>query len=231
MKSWADFKSVLPYASDLFGVFQPLLRWKSRVIDNRFENVRNGRYSNLAEQARSSQRAPLRGQLERQSSAELATDTGRQAPSISDLNPVAFVSEVQPPLAPDIDCGIARLLQRDIGSNPPKDWRCVITTELMTMRLEKFKTIVTQPAELQKFPDIDDYVQTFAEVIGSSDQTLPVQALFEKEARICSYLTFLARHKPTQLNELFFTAPQDDNPPASLEPIAAHRRLAGHQTY
>jgi hypothetical protein len=120
MKSWVDYKSILYYASGFFGVYQPLLRWKSRVIDNRFENVRNGRYSNLAEQARSSQRAPLRGQLERQSSAELATDTGRQAPSISDLNPVAFVSETQPPLPPTIDCGIARLLQREIGSNPPR---------------------------------------------------------------------------------------------------------------
>ena len=231
MKSWADFKSILPYASDLFGVYQPLLRWKSRVIDNRFEKFRNGRYPNLAEQARSSQRAPLQGQLERPSSAELATDTERQAASISDPKQVAFVSEAQPPLAPDIDCGIARLLQRDIGSNPPGDWRRLITTESMTMRLEKFKTIVTQPAELQNFPDIAAYVQSFTDAIGGSDQTLLVPALFEKEARISSYLIFLARHKPTQLNELFFTAPQAENHPASLEPIATHRRLAGHQSY
>ena len=189
MKSWADLKSFLPYAIDLFGVYQPLRRWKLRIIDNLFDKFPNALYPNLAAQARSSQRAPLQGQLERQSSAELVTDTGRQAPSISDPKPVAFVSEVQPPLAPTIDCGIARLLQRDIGSDPPRDWGRLITTASMTTRLEKLKTIVAQPAELQNFPDIADYVQSFTEAIGTSDQDQLMQSLFEKEARLSGFLT------------------------------------------
>jgi len=107
------------------------------------------------------------------------------------------------------------LLQRDIGSNPPRDWGRLITTESMTTRLEKLKTIVAKPAELQNFPDIADYAQSFTQANGTSDQTLLMQSLFDKEACISSYLTFLARHKPTQLNELFFTAPQADNRPAA----------------
>ena len=65
MKSWADFKVIMPYANDLFGVYQPLLRWKSLIIGNRFDKFRNAIFPNLAGQARSSQRAPLQVQLDR----------------------------------------------------------------------------------------------------------------------------------------------------------------------
>ena len=32
MGSFDDFKGILPYASEIFGVYQPLLGWKSRRI-------------------------------------------------------------------------------------------------------------------------------------------------------------------------------------------------------
>lgn len=216
MKSPADIKGIMPYAGSLFGIYQLLRRWTFHIVGNRFDEFRTARSPNHSEQARPPQRAPLQGQLEQQSSAELATDTGRQTPSISDPKAVAFDSEVQPLVPTNIDCGVARMLQRDIGNNPPRDWRRLITTESMTTRLEKLRTIVAKPAELQNFPDIAAYVQSFTEAIGGSDHPLLVQALFEKETRISSYLTFLARHKPTQLNELFFTRPQAENGPASL---------------
>jgi len=215
MKSWADFKGIQPYASELSGIYQLLLRWKSRIIGNRFDKFRNALYPNLAEQALSSQRAPLQVQLDRVTRAELATNTGRRALSISDLKSVAFVSEVQPHLEPTIDCGIARLLQREFGSKPPEDWGRLITTESMTTRLENLKTIVSEPTELQNFPDIADYVQSFTHTIGTSDQTQLGQSLFDKEARVSGYLIFLARHKPTQLNDLFFKAPPDEYPPTA----------------
>jgi len=211
MKSPADFKGIVPFASEMLGIYQPLRRWKFRIIGNRFEKFRNALNPKLAEQARSSQRAPLQGQLDRHTGADLAADTGRQAPTISDPKPMAFISEAQPPLAPDIDCGIARLLQRDLGSNPPRDWGCLITTASMTARLEMLKAIVAKPDELQNFPEIADYVQSFGQAIGSSDQKLVVKSLLEKEARIAGFLLFLARHKPSQLNEIFITAPQADN--------------------
>jgi hypothetical protein len=31
MKSFDDYKGILPYASQLFGIYQPLLGWKSRI--------------------------------------------------------------------------------------------------------------------------------------------------------------------------------------------------------
>jgi hypothetical protein len=215
MKSWTDFKVILPNTSEFFGIYQPLLCWKSRIIGNRFDKFRNALSRNLPYQTRSWQRAPSQVQLDRVTHAEPATNSVSQALPISDLRPDVSVSAVQPQLAPTIDCGVARLLQRDIGSNPPRDWRSLITTESMMTRLEKLKTIVAKPAELQNFPDIADYVHSFTHAIGTSDHTVLVQSLLDKEARVSSFLLFLSRHQPTQLNELFFTAPQADNCPAA----------------
>ena len=173
---------------------------------HRFDKFRDAILPYLAGQARSSQRAPLQVQLDRVTSTELATNTGHQALSISDLKPIVIVSEVQPPLPPDIDCGIARLLQRDIGSDLAPDWKRLITTESMTALLERLKIIVAKSTELQNFPDIADYVQSFTRGIATSDQALVMQSLFNKEARVSSFLLFLSRHKPSQLNDLFFTA-------------------------
>ena len=64
---------------------------------------------------------------------------------------MAFISKAPPPLTPDIDCGVAGLLQRDLGSTPPRDWGRLITTASMTTRLEKLKAIVAKPDELQDF--------------------------------------------------------------------------------
>ena len=215
MKSWTDFKVILPTTNEFFGIYQPLLGWKSRIIGNRFDKFRIALFRDLVDRARASQRGPAQVQLDRVTHSEPATDSGSQALPISD--PKADVSgrAMQPQLAPTIDCGVARLLQRDIGSNPPRDWRSVITTESMTTRLEKLKIIVAKPRELQKFPDIADYVQSFTHGIATNDHTLLVQSLLDKEARVSSFLLFLSRHQPSQLNELFFTASQADNFPAA----------------
>jgi hypothetical protein len=210
MKSWTDFKVILPTTNEFFGIYQPLLGWKSRIIGNHFDKFRIALFRNLVHRARSSQREPAQVQLERVTHAETSNDSGNQALPIRDLMPGVFGCALQPQLASTIDCGVARLLQRDIGSNPPRDWRSVITTELMTTRLEKLKIIVAKPRELQKFPDIADYVQSFTRGIAANDHTLLMQSLLDKDARVSSFLLFLSRHQPSQLNELFFTAAQVD---------------------
>jgi len=217
MKSWTDFKVILPNTNEFFGVNQPLLDWKSRIFGNRFDNFRIALICNLVNRARASRREPARVQPDRVTDAETASDSGNQALPIKDLVPEVSGSALQPQLAPTIDCGVARLLQRDIGSNPPRDWRSVITTESMTTRLEKLKIIVAKPRELQNFPDIADYVQSFthANAKEACDRALIVKSLLDKEARIASFLLFLSRHQPTQLNDLFFTAPHADNCPVA----------------
>ena len=214
MKSPGDLTGTLPHMNDSFGFDQPVRRWKSRLFGDRLERFRGALNPKLAEHAGSPQPVPLQVELDRVTGARLAIDTEQQSLNGSDRAPVAAVNEAQPRLEPTIDCGIARLLQRDIGNNPPREWSRLITSDSMTKLLERLKTIVAKPAELQNFPDIADYVRSFSHGIGTSDQTLVMQSLFDKETRVSSFLLFLSRHKPSQLNDLFFTAPAADNRPA-----------------
>lgn len=210
MKSRSDCNDTLPYAPDFFGINQPFLRWKSRIIGNRFERFRNALYAKPALQARDSQPASLQAQLDGRTATAGAAAEGHEVLATGDLKSAAQVTKQLPPLEPAIDCGIARLLQRNIGSNPPPDWGNLITSDSMATLLERLKTIVAKPNELQNFPEIADYVQSFTQATGASDRTLVMESLLNKEARVSSFLLFVARHKPTQLNELFFTAPQAD---------------------
>ena len=206
MKSWTDFKVILPNSQMNSSEFTSPY-WagkKPRIIGNHFDKFRIALFRNQAYRARSSQRGPAQVQLDRMTHSKPATDSGSQALPISD--PKADVSgrAMQPQLAPTIDCGVARLLQRDIGSNPPGNWRSVITTESMTTRLWKLKIIVTKPRELQKFPDIADYVQSFTHGIATNDHTLLVQSLLDKEARVSSFLLFLSRHQAQPVERIIF---------------------------
>ena len=45
------FTGTLPYASELFGVYQPLLGWKSRMIGSRYNGARRALYGSLAARA------------------------------------------------------------------------------------------------------------------------------------------------------------------------------------
>ena len=171
-------------------------------------------FPNLAGQARWSQRAPLHVQLDRVTSTELATDTG--ASSAENQRPQAGC-HCQRSAARSAnryrlrDCSVVTTGHRQ---QPVAGLERRITTESMTTWLERLKIIVAKPTELQNFPEIADYVQRFTQGIATSDQALAMQSLFNKEVRVSSFLLFLSRHKPSQLNELFLTAPPADHRPA-----------------
>lgn len=205
MKSPADFTGVMPYSNGFFGIYQPLLNWKSRIFGKYYyDKFRRARLGALVERAQPAEAAPL----DRLTNAGSAIESAAQALGCGVQEPVAAARDALPRLDPSIDCGIARLLQRDIGNNPPPDWSRLITPELMTKRLEQLKTMVAKANELPNFPDIAEYVQNFAQAAGSSDQSLVMQSLLNREARVSSFLLFVSRHKPSQLNDLFLTAPQ-----------------------
>src|SRR5260370_37645 len=129
MKSWNDYKGILPYASELFGIYQPLLGWKSRLTGKRFDRFRKLLYRNIAEQALTTLRAPVTVRLDR---AVNASAVGRLPVRIDNLKPIAFYTDWQPYISPTIDSGVARLMQPDLGDTPPKDWKRIVTTEGMT---------------------------------------------------------------------------------------------------
>src|SRR5947199_7797207 len=98
-------------------------------------------------------------------------------------------------------------MQADLGDTPPKDWKRIVTTEGMTSLLDKVKTIVTTPGELQSYPALADYLETFTAAIGVRDQAEVLQAFFDKEARVTGYVIFLAQHTPNQLRSYSLKSP------------------------
>src|SRR5215208_4677528 len=182
MKSWDDYKGILPYASELFGIYQPLLGWKSRLTSKRFDRFRNRLYRRIAEETLTTVRAPLQVQVDRMArSTNAAANVARAVVRIDNLKPLTFFTETQPYLSQMIDSGVARLLLQDIGSKPPTDWKEIVTTDRMTTLLEKLKEIVTTPGELQDFPEVADYLESFSATLGTRDQATLLQAFFDKE--------------------------------------------------
>lgn len=51
MKTFDDYKGILPYASELFGIYQPLLGWRSNIILKRYERARSAHYDRMAARA------------------------------------------------------------------------------------------------------------------------------------------------------------------------------------
>jgi hypothetical protein len=205
MKSWDDYKGILPYASELFGIYQPLLGWRSSLTGKRFDRFRNLLYRNIAEQALTTLRAPLKVSVDR---AVDANAVARLPVRIDDLKPITFYTDWQPYLAPTIDSGVARLMQPDLGNSPPDDWKAIVSSDRMASLLDKVKTIVTTPGELQNHAAVADYFETFMGAVGVRDQAQVLQAFFDKEARITGYMIFLAQRTPNQLTDLFFKEPK-----------------------
>jgi hypothetical protein len=63
MGSFDDYKGILPYASELFGIYQPLLGWKSQIIQKRYERFRSSLYAELAARTLVTARAPVQIKL------------------------------------------------------------------------------------------------------------------------------------------------------------------------
>jgi hypothetical protein len=51
MASFDEFKGILPYASELFGIYQPLLGWRSHRTAERYQRFRVSLYNELAARA------------------------------------------------------------------------------------------------------------------------------------------------------------------------------------
>src|SRR6266508_242369 len=106
MSSIEEHKGTLPYASELFGIYQPLLGWKSRIIANRYERIRSSLYSELATRALINVRAPVKVEL-RDTRADVVTSPlGRLAFEVSELAPADLDPGVEPHVATAIDSGI-----------------------------------------------------------------------------------------------------------------------------
>jgi hypothetical protein len=200
MKSFTDYKGILPYASELFGIYQPLLGWKSKIITERYQRVRATLYNELASRAMVGARTSIQVQL---------NDTRTSAPSVAvtQLTPFDFGRAVEPRVSNAIDSGIARMIISDVGIKPPSDWSTIITAAHVDALLKQFQSIVSSPGELLKRPDLSAYVDAFSKSYTQTQTQTLFEDLFAKECKVAGYLLFLAQHAPSSLGALFFQTP------------------------
>lgn len=207
MKDLSAYTGTLPYASELFGIYQPLLGWKSNITARRIELSRQRAYSAIAEKVLNQIRAPITVHAE----GERDTLAGRFLNAqftVEGLKPTDLEPGMQPILSSSIDSGVARLLREHIGNEPPRDWQELVNPDRMTQLLERLQKILTEPEQLGKRPEIATYVDSFVATLGKQDRPTLLRALFDKESRIAGYLIFLAQHAPSQLTPLFFRLPK-----------------------
>lgn len=206
MGSFDGFKGVLPYASEIFGVYQPLLGWKSKRTAARYARVREALYTELAAKALANSRARVEVSLREAPAGTGISLAPRTALTVTNLEPLDLSLSTAPRISATVDSGVARLLARELGPQPPVDWTAVVNTDRITALLKKLQEIVTT-SEIGNFPELREYVDAFMKAHGGRDPKAAALELFGRESKIAGYLLFLAKHTPTSLEPLFFATP------------------------
>jgi hypothetical protein len=209
MTSLNDYKGMLPYASELFGIYQPLLGWKSQIIQRRYDRFRSSLYTEFASRALIGSAAPVQIRMANGGRNVFAHSSSEFSFDISNLKPVDFTRSSEPYVSSSIDSATTRMIVKDLGPLPPKDWRDIISPQRMDDLLNKLKDILSHPGELQQYPDLKDYVDNFVSTHdpGTEAQAL-LQDLFAKECKISGYLLFLSQHAASNLTALFYRSPK-----------------------
>src|SRR5689334_3100992 len=153
MTSFDDYKGIEPYASELFGIYQPLLGWRSQIIAKRYDRVRSSLYDKLASRTLVASRAPVRV-TSRDAAATALHANAALSFEVTKLAPLDLDRSSEPHVATAIDTGIARMILGEIGNKPPKDWTAIVTEAHVSELLKTFAGIVRDPAELEKHSEL-----------------------------------------------------------------------------
>ena len=208
-----QFKGTLPYSSELFGIYQPLLGWKSKITAERYDQGVAKMYDALGSKYLKAAAAPVQVTL-----GDVRGLEGRGGFEVEGLEPLRLPDEPRPRVAAAIQSGVAQLVSEEVGNRLPVDWENELTYDRVNERLERLQRILQSPEELERHPAVEAYVQSFVAELGSErDPERALTALFDKEARIAGYLVFLAQHSPSALNQLFF--------PQQLDALSAVTRV------
>src|SRR5690348_2117192 len=196
------FTGTLPYASELFGIYQPLLGWKSKIIASRYESNVIKAYDAVA---RRYLNAATSGVSVTVNADRILAVRGAMQFEVDALRPLRLPEAGRPRVAASIQSGIALLVAESVGGEPPPDWAPVLTYERATELLSDLQRIVRDPQDIARHPGMKEYVDGFVQSLGPDREAARVlTALFDKEARTAGYLVFLAEHSPSALTQLFF---------------------------
>ncbi len=204
------FTGTLPYASELFGIYQPLLGWRSKLTEARYQRHVLRGYDAVARRTLNSVASPVRV-LVPENSGPLVPSRGIPF-EISDLVPARLYWE-GPRVASSVQSGLAQLVAEELGDGPPEDWRDLLSGTAVGDRLAELRRVYADGELLERHPGVRTYLYSFIAGVGDQrDAQHVVSGLFDKESRIAGYLAFLADNLPSTLTHLFFPA---RNGPAS----------------
>ncbi|MEV0774068.1 hypothetical protein [Nocardia salmonicida] len=201
-----NYKGTLPYASEQFGIYQPLLGWVSNRTKNRYSAQRSMIYDTVAVKTANRPREPVELHAER----DAITTHGRLVIPrfrVENLQPMSFDQSTPPRLDPSIDCAVSRLFinRLDHSGPPERMWADTMTPDQMSNLLHEIQDMLNDSQRLEANPSILAYLQRFHAQLGPDvDSEAMLRDFFDKETRIAGYLIFLSQHNPEKLTELLF---------------------------
>src|SRR3954447_21335451 len=112
-------KGTLPYSSELFGIYQPLLGWKSKQTAERFERQAGPAFDAVGSKFLTSIAAPV--QVALRDFTRGVEGRRRAVFEVENLAPVSL--DRQGARVPSwVQSGTAQLLANGRGDEPPRDW-------------------------------------------------------------------------------------------------------------
>jgi len=195
------FKGTLPYASELFGIYQPLLGWKSRMTEDRMARSQDSVIRSFSERVISRTRSDVNVQL---------VSGGFTVTNLAVLDVIS--THFVPRVGRKIDSIIARVMagQLPVDRKPTADqWRTLLDRELLNKELQRSQDRVERYLAQNTTnipPDVLTYIQKAADRLRWRDASTPqiLKALLDREVAICTYLHWLSRNKPEVLDTLFY---------------------------
>jgi hypothetical protein len=198
------YKGSLPYASELFGIYQPLLGWKSQITLQRYARARESLYADLVRRSLSGRSAAVTVRLTDTRTGAHDNPLARLAFDVEQLQPTDVDRNGPARFAGAIDSALARLVVRRLGPKPPADWGAEINETQIAERLDEVRDILSNPDKLAADEELSRYTTSFAERYRPTDGQALLDDLFATESKVAGYLLFVGKQMPETLDSLFF---------------------------
>ncbi|MEW6731705.1 MAG: hypothetical protein AB1489_10290 [Acidobacteriota bacterium] len=206
---FTKYVGILPYASEILGVYQPLLGWKSKLTIDRMNREQDTVFRSLTDRALARVPANVGVEVKENDDDYLeATVTGLSVPDVINTH-------VVPRVAAEIDSLNARLTLKKLSADKvptDADWKTIfakadLEKQLVFIQEYAWPKLESRavPSSHPDDPDLNAYIDAFPKVVGDEDETSVVlKALLDREVAISAYLYWLSLNKPSVLEALFF---------------------------
>lgn len=211
MKTLDDYKGTFPYASELFGVYQPLIGWRSQRTKDRYDKYRSDLYDRVVERAMTSYKTPVEVDVAAMSGKKTVPFLASGSVKVRKLEPLSFSHGTLPHVTQRLDSAVARLVFRQVSEDGSTEWAELLTKRNVKALLRQVEEIALNADQLEDNPDIADYVNRFlSNPKYAEDPKTAFQKLFEREAVIAGYLVLMAEENPAGLDLGFGKKPKID---------------------